>query len=701
MNNFDIKKFPLLRLAIPLIVGIVIGWQCDMEMSHIVTLFAISFIALMVGLFSFSPKWLFGVGATGMMLAIGVFVISRDKEMASPEWSGERHSCVAQLLEMPRVGGAATKVQAFVVVDDSAKIPGKRSEGIVDIYFANSVEVEALCIGERIHFDAVIRKPQNRGNPAEFDVVRFMRVKGITGTLFLPVGSWESIGYGDMSLRAYALMLREKIVEMYEGLGFDGDELSLLSAFSVGEKRGFSQTLKEAYADAGVTHLLALSGLHLGIFYMLVVTLLSFMRGTRYLFVIRELLALLLLWGFAFVVGLTPSVVRSAVLFSVVGVGRCLRRDGVVLNSLAFAAMAMLLFSPRLLFDISFQLSFSAVVAIVLLTPWLQNIMRGDDYGRLYKYFSSLVAVSLAAQAGVLPFIWYYFGTFPLYFLIVNILLVPLATLLMALSVLLWILAPITFLQQGVAWGLSQLLSFVNGVVSFFSSLPAARVMLPVVGVWGCCLVILLLWSVIYGIVKRRYWLVTVSVIAGIAALMLNVFATNRDKNYILLFNSQKSASMLIVADNGNSYKFSSVPQLDSDCDRYVTPYIERERIVAPQWINNGFCCADINLSDGLLEFDDLRLQILADDCWLADSVQRPVDAVVLCRGFLGSVKELLQHYGTECVILDGSLYEVSRKRLLRECREEGVGCIDISRIGAVKIKSGNDIFMVETMAGK
>ena len=96
-----------------------------------------------------------------------------------------------------------------------------------------------------------------------------------------------------------------------------------------------------------------------------------------------------------------------------------------------------------------------------------------------------------------------------------------------------------------------------------------------------------------------------------------------------------------------------------------------------------------------------MRLQILADDCWLADSVQRPVDAVVLCRGFLGPVKELLQHYGTECVILDGSLYEVSRKRLLRECREEGVGCIDISRIGAVKIKSGNDIFMVETMAGK
>lgn len=701
MNNFDIKKFPLLRLAIPLIVGIVIGWQCDMEMSHIVTLFAISVITVLTGLSSFVPKWLFGVGATGIIFAIGVFVISRDKEIASPEWSGERYSCVAQLLEMPRVGGAATKVQAFVVVDDSAKIPGKRSEGIVDIYFANSVEVEALCIGERIHFDAVIRNPQNRGNPAEFDVVRFMCVKGITGTLFLPVGSWESIGYGDMSLRAYALMLREKIVEMYEGLGFDGDELSLLSAFSVGEKRGFSQTLKEAYADAGVSHLLALSGLHLGIFYMLIVTMLSFMRGTRYLFVIRELLALLLLWGFAFVVGLTPSVVRSAVLFSVVGVGRCLRRDGVVLNSLAFAAMAMLLFSPRLLFDISFQLSFSAVVAIVLLTPWLQNIMRGDDYGRLYKYFSSLVAVSLAAQAGVLPFIWYYFGTFPLYFLIVNILLIPLATLLMALSVLLWILAPITLLQQGVAWGLSQLLSFVNGVVSFFSSLPAARVMLPVVGVWGCCLVILLLWSVIYGIVKRRYWLVTVSVIAGIAALMLNVFVTNRDKNYILLFNSKKSASMLIVADNGNSYKFSSVPQLDSDCDRYVTPYIERERIVAPQWINNGFCCADINLSDGLLEFDDLRLQILADDCWLADSLQRSVDAVVLCRGFLGSVKELLQHYGTECVILDGSLYEVSRKRLLRECREEGVGCIDISRIGAVKIKSGNDIFMVETMAGK
>lgn len=702
MYKFDIKNYPLFRLTLPLIGGVVIGWLCNVELLHIATFFALSMLAVMVGFSSRFPKWFFGVGATGVMLAVGLFVITRDKAIAEPKWSSEKLSCEALLLEVPYMGGVATRALAYVVVNDGADY-GTRREGRVDIYFANSVEAEALRVGEKIRFEAVIKNPENAGNPAEFDVARYMRLKGVTGSLFLSIDEWQSMGMGDLSLSMRALALRAEVVKMYERLGFEGDVLSLLSAFSIGEKQGFSQELKEIYSNAGVSHLLALSGLHLGLFYMVVIGLLSFVGGNKTGYFVRELLALLFLWGFAFVAGLTPSVVRSALLFSFVSIGRCLRRDSSALNSLAFAAMLMLLFSPRLLFDISFQLSFSAVFAILLLTPWLQELFACEKRGVVYNYIVSLLAVSLAAQVGVLPFIWYYFGTFPLYFLFANLLLVPLATLLMVLVVLLWLSAPIAFLQQAVAVLLSWILTFMNVVVEFVASLPLASVLLPQVGVVGACFVALFLVLLLYCIINSKYLYAVFGLAAAMVVLFLNVFAkdTGENENAIMLFNNDKSGAALVLPAGGGAYVLSSVPQFDSDADRVFRPFVEREGFKPVQWLAAPYEDSCLNYRAGLLSFADMRMQMLVDDCWLGDSLQHPVDVLWLCRGFLGPVERLLEVYPASCVILDGSLYAGSRRRLLRECRAAGVGCIDISQLGAVRIKAVDGAFSVETMRGR
>ena len=702
MLEFDIKNYPLLKLALPLIGGIVIGWLCNVDLLHTATLFALSLLAVAAGFSSRLPAWLFGVGATGAMLAIGLFVITCDKAIETPRWSGRKVACEAQLLEVPYMGGVATRALAYVVSDDGS-VAGERSEGRVNIYFANSVEAEALRVGEKVRFEAVIENPRNAGNPAEFDVERYMRLKGVSGSVFLPVGGWQSAGMGNVSLQMRALALRDDIVKMYERQGFEGNALSLLAAFSVGEKRGFSQELKEVYSDAGVSHLLALSGLHLGLFYMVVVTLLGFAGGSRKWYIARELFALLLLWVFAFVAGLTPSIVRAAVLFSLVSVGRCLRRDSSSLNSLAFAAMVMLLYSPRLLFDISFQLSFSAVLAIILLTPWLRERLGCNKRGRLYRSLVSLLAVSFSAQVGVLPFVWYYFGTFPLYFLFANLLLVPLATVLMTLVVYFWVTVPVPLVQQCVAWLLSWLLAFMNGVVEFVASLPAASVMLPQVSVAGACFAAFMLVAFFYCVMRRRYLFAALISMAAVVAVVLNIF-TGKGTDYsdsVLLFNNNKSGAALVLPQGSEGYVVSSVPKFDSDADRVLVPFMEREDITSVRWLESPYTDSCVSYSDGLLSFAGVRMQLLADDCWLSDSLQHPVDVLWLCRGFLGPVERLLEVYPASCIVLDGSLYAGSRRRLLRECGAAGVGCIDISQLGAVKLKAADGSFSVETMRGK
>ena len=689
-------------MALPLIGGIVIGWLCNVDLLHTATLFALSLLAVAAGFSSRLPAWLFGVGATGAMLAVGLFVITCDKAVETPRWSGRKVACEAQLLEVPYMGGVATRALAYVVADDGS-VADERSEGRVNIYFANSVEAEALRVGEKVRFEAVIENPRNAGNPAEFDVERYMRLKGVSGSVFLPVGGWQSVGMGNVSLQMRALALRDDIVKMYERQGFEGNALSLLAAFSVGEKRGFSQELKEVYSDAGVSHLLALSGLHLGLFYMVVVTLLGFAGGSRKWYIARELLALLLLWVFAFVAGLTPSIVRAAVLFSLVSVGRCLRRDSSSLNSLAFAAMAMLLFSPRLLFDISFQLSFSALLAIILLTPWINELLGCNKRGRLYRSAVSLLAVSFSAQAGVLPFVWYYFGTFPLYFLFANLLLVPLATVLMTLVVQLWVTVPVPLVQQCIAWLLSWLLAFMNGVVEFVASLPAASVMLPQVSVAGACFTAFMLAAFFYCVMRRRYLFAALISMAAVVTVMLNIF-TDKGADYsdsVLLFNNNKSGAALVLPQGSEGYVVSSVPKFDSDADRVLVPFMDREAITSVRWLELPYTDSCVSYSNGLLSFAGVRMQLLADDCWLSDSLQHPVDVLWLCRGFLGPVERLLEVYPASCIVLDGSLYAGSRRRLLRECGAAGVGCIDVSQLGAVKLKAADGSFSVETMRGK
>lgn len=701
-GGFDIKNYPLLKLLLPFMAGIIIGWLCNAGVLHIAALFVVSAVVLVAGLAESVPRWLFGVGAAGAFLSIGLFVAVCDKEEHEPSWRNGKVSCEAVLLEVPYMGGVTTNVLAHVTVCDSSRLERVRNEGRVNLYFMNCVEAEGLDVGDKVRFTTEIKNPQGAGNPAEFDIVRYMRVKGITGSALLPAGEWARCGAAPLSLEMRALVLRSRIIAMYEDAGFEGDRLSLLSAFSVGERRGFSDELRDAYANAGVSHILALSGLHLGIFYMVLLFLFSFAGNGRVAVVVREIAVIILLWAFAIVAGLSPSVVRAAILFTIISVGRCLRRDSSSLNSLAFAAMCMLLFAPRLLFDVSFQLSFAAVAAVLLLTPLFERLLRVDRFGRVYRFFASLTAVSLAAQLGVLPFVWYYFGTFPVYFLFTNMFVVPFATLLMILVVALWVFAFVPLLNSCIVWLLSLSLGLMNGFVEFVASVPGASATLPRIGVCGALLAALAIALFFWGVATRRHWLWQVTVVACIGLTVLNIFATDkRDEDYILVFNNRKSAALLAVESGGGCYMLSSVPQFDFDGAWVVEPFTAREGLDAPVWLSAGDSLPSVSFDSGLVSFGGLRLQLLADDCWRGSGVQRPVDALLLCRGFLGPVEELLSVFPARCVILDGSLFEGSRKRLARECKVAGVPFVDVSVMGAVKVAAHGENFSIVSMRGK
>lgn len=682
--------------------GIVIGWYCSIDMLQISSLALFSVSALMLGMFRNTPKWLFGVGASLLMLSVGMFAEECKEREMSVQWSSEKLLYDVQLIEEPVVKGSTVKALASLSLRDS--IPSAaRSSGTAYLYFPRSVETEQLGIGSKVAIDAALLPFSNAGNPAEFDVERYYYIKGITGFAYVGRDDWTYEGERGLSLQMRALKLRSNVVSMYKALSFEGDELALLSALTVGERSDFPKELKENYSVAGASHILALSGMHLGVFYLLLTTLLSFWGRSRLAVAVRESIIVLLLWGFAFVAGLSPSVVRAAVLFTLVSLGRCLHQDASGLSSLSFAAIVMLVFSPHLLFDISFQLSFAAVFSILLLAPPLQRLLGLERRGWLFRYVANLLILSIVAQVGTLPFVWYSFGIFPLYFLLTNIVVVPLAFLLMSLSVVVWVFSFLPLLQWPFVMLLKIVVAFMNGCVSLIASLPGASLSLPSIGVIGACCAALLLVFISYGIVNRRRWLVILSLCCAISSLVIMLMGQEKGvgNGYIIVYNNNKNPLLHVVADGSNNYLVSTVPQLDAEYEYSSTPYLKREKLAEPLWVNGEYCDSLLSLNDGLLQFGGISVRLVDSDVWQANLYVEPADIVVLCRGFLGRIEELAEAYPSSCLLLDASLYKRSRERILRECAALGIDAVNLSDVGAMMIVPSGDKFTLLPMRGK
>ncbi len=256
--------------------------------------------------------------------------------------------------------------------------------------------------------------------------------------------------------KIYFLEQRSKLLDRLSESGVDGSAYAVVAAMALGDKSQLTTELRDAYAISGASHILALSGLHLGIIY----TLLSLLLSRRRWQMVSQIVIIVSIWLFVFLVGLSASVVRSAVMVSIYALLSLGHRDKLSVNTLAFAAIVMLLFNPMALFDVGFQLSFMAVLTILLFYPLLESLWSQPfllDH-RLFRWLWTMLSVSCAAQIGVAPLIAYYFGRISCYFLLANLVVVPAAALILYLSLAVLLIPSLAYLLIYIVDTLNQLL---------------------------------------------------------------------------------------------------------------------------------------------------------------------------------------------------------------------------------------------------
>ena len=267
--------------------------------------------------------------------------------------------------------------------------------------------------------------------------------------------------------RQRCLQWRQQLLARYEAQGLEGEQYAVVAAMALGDKSALTKDVREVYAVTGASHVLALSGLHLGIIY----TLLSLLVVGRRWQMLSQLVCILGIWAFAFLVGLSTSVVRSAIMLTVYALLSLGHRDKMSLNTLAFTTILMLMVNPRSLFDIGFQMSFMAVGSILLWMPVFRSVFSDAflmDHP-VVKWVWSLLGVSLAAQLGVAPLIAYYFGRFSTYFLLTNFIVVPAATLILYLSLVVLLIPDLAYL-------LIYIVNLLNACLTYVAAIPGASI---------------------------------------------------------------------------------------------------------------------------------------------------------------------------------------------------------------------------------
>ena len=345
--------------------------------------YRISYVfALPVFLFIFLGGWY-----------LSSFQLSKTKSVNLPEDS----ILIASITETPKETEKSVavriRVEAYRYHNDWYQTTGNAI-----VYLQKDTVASSLRAGMLISFHPEFDSIRNAGNPGEFDYANYMAYHMIASRTFLKSGSWCLLGDGAGSVKLWFLNLRNRLLNIYRESGLEGDEYAVAAALSLGYKDKLQDGLRHAYSSSGAMHVLAVSGLHVGIIFLVMQFVLGAFRRIKKLIFLQVSILVLSIWFYAMLTGMSPSVTRAAVMFSFISVGKLFRQNVNIYNILAASAFLTLVINPLSLSELGFWLSYLAVLSIVTFFPPVYALITPRS--KLLDKLWSLVAVSIAAQIG-------------------------------------------------------------------------------------------------------------------------------------------------------------------------------------------------------------------------------------------------------------------------------------------------------------
>ena len=375
--------------------------------------------------------------------------------------SANRSNYIVELKERLASGKSDARFVAQVIKLNDRKVTGKIVLSILKDSLNPVIQLET---GDYLYFKGRLQTQFPQNAPYQFNYGNYLKNKGIYGQISLSENSFFTLeGYKEPK-KFQISQIHKYLKSKLNKHNLNPDSKAIILALLLGERQDLSPQIRQDYIDAGVIHILAVSGLHVGILMLLVQFLLKPLGNLKKARIFRLVIVLGVIWFFAAIAGFSPSVLRAATMFTFLQIGIQIgqRRSGY--NALIASAVILLLIKPQLLFEVGFQLSYAAVFFIMWLYPKIETLWKPKN--KLLRYYWQLICVSLAAQMGVLPLSLYYFHQFPGLFLIANIIVLPALGIILIYGIALLVLLSLGLLPELLLNLYDLILQLLNRIIS-------------------------------------------------------------------------------------------------------------------------------------------------------------------------------------------------------------------------------------------
>jgi len=701
----QLNHIPLLRLLIPFIGGIIGSVYLKPNSTYLLPIFGVLILTYFILLFikrinaTYQLRWILGILIYANFILAGATLTSlkyKDTNNTSKLLTAQNNQLlIGELIEPPQ-----NKAKSIKTVLNVKGIKSQRNwtkgVGKVIIYLQKDSLSQQLNIGDVIAFEPKLENVSSPKNPNEFDFRKYLSFHLIHQQAYLQSNNWKLIQQSPTSgIFKFENDSRNYLIKTLETKGIKDKELAVASALILGYKDDIDAQLKSAYSSAGAMHVLAVSGLHVGIIFLIFSQLLAFLKKLKYGVIIKGILLIIILWVYALLTGLSPSVMRAATMFSFIVATKMTKRHSSFFNTLAASALVLLIYNPLLIMEVGFQLSYMAVIGIVIIQPWINDWFTIRYW--LPRKIWEITAVSIAAQIATFPLGLLYFHQFPNYFMLSNLIVIPLAIGILYLGIITLSFSFVPVVGDYLALGLNYIIQFLNYAVNFIDQIPyslSENIRFSITDTW---LIYLFISCIISLITYRKfnYLLVGCSFITAFLVSTFWLNYTNLEQRKIIIYNIPQHATINFIDGSDNIL----VADLKLIKNRKKLMFH-----VQNNWINNGVNKEKVVRIDQLLNKDSIynlsndnlfikqhyfqfyntKIAIIDNKYQLHNSKKKlDIDLLLLTKNTKLSIQEALTQFNPKQIVIDASNSSYTSQRLKSEAAKLNINCWSVLLDGA------------------
>lgn len=639
-------KIPaIFKLLLPLLIGVIV---------HFYSSFSVPLgwiIALIILLFGLSTPFFSKLKFSTVLFEILLFVVffflggfvadihnSSSNQNYFAKVEGYQNEYCAKILEVPEEKEKSVKAVVEIMLVNDIQTCGKAL-----VYFEKDSSALNLKYGDLLIFQGNFSDIKSNGNPKEFDYQRYLRIHNIQNQAYLRSSSWVTVGNDAHTWLTAVYDLRQYFADLLQNSNMKPKNSMVASALLLGQKEYLDKDVLRSYSSAGAMHVLAVSGLHVGIIMLILQFIISPIKRVKHGKKIFVLMVLFGIWFYALITGLSPSVLRAAVMFTFIVVGQELERETNIYQSILVSAFILILIEPYIIFQVGFQLSYLAVLGIVFLQPKIVNLIFVKN--KLLHKAWQISAVSIAAQIATFPLGLYYFHQFPNFFLLSNLLVIPLAFFILILGIAFFVFHLVPFLSDLLLFLFDSLLSILNWGVMWVEELPYSIM-------WGISITwyeVFILYLTIFfaaiAFIKRKTNFLIYSLVGMIVFISFSVYEKWEldSENVMYVYNINDEVAIDVFYGRNNQF-YSSQDLIENEeklLFHVKHNWFYRTGQEDPtEWIN-------LNESE-VIQFGNNQLFMMDDTFLENESLEIPKTNFVLLHHLTFIPEEILRHFISE-----------------------------------------------------